>query len=1700
MIKRLLILCSLICLTVNLTAQKYGNEWINYGQKHYRISIPKTGLYRIDYNTLLASGIPLSTINPKNFQLFIKGNEQYITINGESDNVFNPTDYIEFFAKKNDASFDSLAYTGITRLPNPYIALFNDTNYAYLTWNSLLSNKRMQVETDVNFTGYTAASHFYSEKIEAYKSSYSLGPVILDIISDPRYVVGEGFGNNIHKGTVQQTAFSNLNVYQSASLPVYIKTSFSGASQQYLPGITYDHEVKLSYYDNLGNTVTLADTFFLGISQLLVEKHITSDKLQNTSQLYVSSENNFLFSMVPNQLHSTNIHYIYLKYPQNPDFLGSSEQSFFIDNGMFPKTYLDIQNVNVGSSQVILYDLTTHKYITTVVSGGNVKALIPNSASQKECFLTTTANINTVTALSPVNQTGFFVNYKTTNPDSAFLIVTHKSITNAVNYKTYRQSPAGGSHHVIMADIDDLYDQFAYGNIKNPLAIKNFCKYLSDSLPAPPKYLFLIGKSIQNDMVRIPGGNWNNCKIPTLGNPASDNSLTAGLHGANSVTPFIPVGRISVRSNSDLTHYLDKVIEHEGTLPDGLASPFPPKDWHKRVLHFSGGENGLQQHDFKTYLQIFGAHIQDTLYGARIFPFQKTTTAPIQITVSDSIKQLIDYGCSLITFFGHGSTTGFDQAIDNPAAYDNQGKYPLFLANSCYSGNIHLPDANSTSEVFTLIDKKGSIGFLASSSAGVVNTLYTFSNDFYTTLAHENYYKGVGDAIKSTAYKSSFIGSQIQEITNLEMTLEGDPSIRLNAFAKPDYEITNSSVYFNTTAHLDSIGINIVIKNNAKAINDTFIVRIQHYLPNGDSVTYFKEIQAPKNKDTLSFFIEKDYSKHVGLNHFNIQIDSYYEITELSEANNTTLGFVDLFIPGGDVVPVFPYKYAIIPNTTQITLKATTADPFALAVNYRIQLDTNDTFTSPAFTSTVINSPGGVINWNVNLPYTDSTVYFWRIRRDSLSPADSSFLWRESSFQVYHNKNGWGQSHFHQFKSDKYQFVKFKRATRRFDFENDKSSITCRNGFHRDANLSTIIPWTSINYSLNGYVMHLHPCVAFDGWTIALFDSISAQPRQSLPLPTATGTGTTSMNNCHCYPHPLNAFDYGENTFCGQSSTWQNDLFNLLDTIPVGTKVLAYSNQNHASSTFSTQLRNAFGSIGSNFIYNGNISDSIPIIIFGKKGMTPTQAHEVVGSSINSIIYLQDSIETNWNHGYIASEIIGPSSKWNSLHWRQESIEFPSHDSIKLKIVGIRANGIRDTMSVVFPKDSTDVYDLAHYIDAAVYPKMQLVAFMRDDVLKTPPQLKKWQVFFDPIPECAINPQLGFYNSSTVQAIQEGQNLVVRLPIENIGVVPFTDSLVVTYWVEDAQRIIHPLPHKLKAKPFVPNQVLIDTIRFDTFDENGINHFSGYNYLWVDVNPETHARHQLEQYHFNNIIRIGFNITKDNTNPLLDVTFDGTHILNGDIVSSKPHVLVTLKDENRYLALNDTSNFKVFIKYPNQGGEKRIYFANALQFTPAQLPSNSCKIEWRPEFAEDGKYKMIVQATDRSSNVSGSTDYNIQFEIVNKQTITEVLNYPNPFSTSTRFVFTLTGSEIPDIFTIQVMTITGKVVREINKNEMGNLHIGRNITEYAWDGKDEFGDKLANGVYLYRVITRSKGDAVEKRATDADSFFKKGVGKMVIMR
>lgn len=279
----------------------------------------------------------------------------------------------------------------------------------------------------------------------------------------------------------------------------------------------------------------------------------------------------------------------------------------------------------------------------------------------------------------------------------------------------------------------------------------------------------------------------------------------------------------------------------------------------------------------------------------------------------------------------------------------------------------------------------------------------------------------------------------------------------------------------------------------------------------------------------------------------------------------------------------------------------------------------------------------------------------------------------------------------------------------------------------------------------------------------------------------------------------------------------------------------------------------------------------------------------------------------------------------------------------------------------------------------------------------------------------------------------------------------------------------------------------------------------------MEVNPYINASltltDQLEWSHLNNILQYPFSVIEEDINPILDVTFNGIHILNKDIIAPTTEINISLNDENPYLLLDsdiDTSLFGIYITDPD-GLTSRIPFMDGsgnmvMNWIPGNENQNKFKISYPAYFEKSGVYLLLVQGSDKTGNESGDFEYEISFEVIHKSMITQLLNYPNPFSTSTRFVFTLTGDLVPDEVFIQIMTISGRVVREISESEIGPIQIGRNITEFAWDGRDQFGDLLANGVYLYRVKAQINGKDIDLLNSGADQYFHKGLGKMYIIR
>ena len=342
--------------------------------------------------------------------------------------------------------------------------------------------------------------------------------------------------------------------------------------------------------------------------------------------------------------------------------------------------------------------------------------------------------------------------------------------------------------------------------------------------------------------------------------------------------------------------------------------------------------------------------------------------------------------------------------------------------------------------------------------------------------------------------------------------------------------------------------------------------------------------------------------------------------------------------------------------------------------------------------------------------------------------------------------------------------------------------------------------------------------------------------------------------------------------------------------------------------------------------------------------------------------------------------------------------------------------------------------------------------------------------------------------------VDQGEPINFKLAFKNISPTAFDSTMKINITITDKDNQIHVLPVP-RGKKLIAGDTLVVSYTLDT------KLLPGNNTLFVDVNPNND---QVEQFHFNNVLYKDFFVRADTYNPLLDITFDGVHILNKDIVAAKPRIVARLKDESRFLALSDTALIKVQVRFPD-GSLHNYSFGDTMHFTPANLAAgeNAATIDLTPTFTQDGEYELIVTGKDVVGNKAGALDYHVIFTVISKAMISNLLNYPNPFTSSTAFVFTITGNEVPQNIRIQVLTITGKVVREITKDELGPLHVGRNITEFKWDGTDMYGAKLANGVYLYRVLTNLNGKSLEKYKADGDNtdkFFNKGYGKMVILR
>ncbi len=1675
------ILLSLILLSwlwpEEVPAQPYGNEWIRYDQTYYKISVAKDGMYRITYDDLVAAGFPVNSVDPGKIQIFHRGTEQAIYVEGQSDARLDPGDFIEFYGLRNDGTLDAELYRSPDAQSNKYINIFSDTTAYFLTWSATDNGQRMAFFREDNTGGLPPEPYHLDEMIQLFAEKYAPGlhyPVGVASAETllTTFDYGEGWtSGRIRKGKYRDFFLDGLTNREISGPPPVLEILLTGRNN-------LDHRVSIFAGPAAGSLRILGVVTFNSYYNKLFTDTLMWNDVAADGTLVVRVQ----VDGTGTASDFVSVSYIKLGFAAMMQLARGDEQVFRLRPNPSGKSYVEISDVPAEAKFYDITDPDRPLQIGFSRVSDKLSAIVPNTFSGRKLL---------VSAIPTVLPSLKVAEFRKTDPARAqFIIISNKYLRKPTTsysdpvkaYGSYRASAAGGGFDTLVVNIGSLYNDFSYGEI-TPLAIYRFVRYLVQK--GKPEYLLILGKGLtpNYDSYRkdFQSQEFKNL-VPPAGYPGADNTFSTGLSPSGYI-PVLPTGRVSAGVPEDVEAYLNKVKEAESVNYDNL--------WKKNLVHLSGGRSSWEQSLFYNYVESYRFIAEGPFLGGEVVTeTKKTTDATELINISDQVNA----GILQITFFGHSGTFGSDIEIgyvSNPGmGYNNKGKYPVILVNGCNAGDAYLP-VRGFGEDWIITPDLGAVGFIAHSSIGFPQKLNKFTSAYYRTAFADTAFinKGIGDILKRTAgrYESSVTVMSEADIAQIEQeSLQGDPALINFAARLPDYATEGDKVFATSkdglpiTAETDVFDLNVITSNYGKAVTDSLVVSVTRKLSDGREIQLDTLVFPPVfYQDTLVLEVKGIGKEGFGNNTFTITLDPLNEIPELNKDNNTAV--YQMFISLGGTACLFPAPFAI-EKDKKVDLVVQALDQLQGERSFIVELDTTDQFNSPVRQTTTLTGRTW-IKWPVelfqNFPERDSVVFYWRSKFVNPRP-DELDIWANSSFTYMKGSPpGWSMSHFQQFRDIKSDEIIPDQQRREWVFKTFKTNVYVRTFGANNPDFG----YQNVELKLDDmpFIFETRLCtdnsinlMAMDKSTTLPYLVLNFSPNPIL-----------DRRSCGRVPQVINNFITREIENQGRVEQY-------IDAVNDGDYVLMFSIGSLTYGSWPAATISKLAEIGVSPETIGSLQAGYPVIILGKKGSAPGTAIEILPDFADSIppeaqeLVLYHEVTGTLDKGVMESPAAGPASSWLDFSRQIAHAGNPPEDRYSFDIIGIAPD---QSEQVLFENVSSRTVDLSG-VSSSRFPFIKMRMHTENPGALVPTQLRRWTLRFETEPEGIIR----LADGQEAEGIekQEGDTVRVNMRFDNISDVDFSDSIQVNFTLFNRSQA-KSYADSMKIAALKAGEGSDIRLTMQTMDRGGKNDLKVFAnpYILPEVNYNNNLLDMKEFLHVN----------IDDENPILEVTVDGSFIMDGDLVSPSPLIALRVKDENKVRLKQDTTGIDLYIKKPCDGCafERISYSWPEVVWYPA-TPSSDFLMEYQPERLQDGIYRIKAQAVDAAGNLSGTEPYIISFEVINESQITNFYPYPNPFSSSTRFVFTLTGSEIPDNIIIQIMTVTGKVVREITRDEIGPIKIGNNITEYAWDGRDEFGDQLANGVYLYRVKVNMNGEEIKLRPTAGDKAFKNGFGKLYLLR
>ena len=250
-----------------------------------------------------------------------------------------------------------------------------------------------------------------------------------------------------------------------------------------------------------------------------------------------------------------------------------------------------------------------------------------------------------------------------------------------------------------------------------------------------------------------------------------------------------------------------------------------------------------------------------------------------------------------------------------------------------------------------------------------------------------------------------------------------------------------------------------------------------------------------------------------------------------------------------------------------------------------------------------------------------------------------------------------------------------------------------------------------------------------------------------------------------------------------------------------------------------------------------------------------------------------------------------------------------------------------------------------------------------------------------------------------------------------------------------------------------------------------------YDFGFGKISFYAHSDNEDALGYFDNFIIGGVdtsNVFSDDKGPDIRLFMNDDKFVFGGMTNENPLLIAYVSDSTGINTVGNGVGHDALIILNDD-------LANSIvinDFFEADLDSyNSGVFKYPFRKLPEGKHKLTLKVWDILNN---SSQESIEFIVVNSAELAlkHVLNYPNPFTTQTSFYFEQNQpGNLLDV-QIQIFTISGKLVKNIRQSVTMQ---GFRSDAIQWDGRDDFGDKLAKGVYLYKLRVRNEnGEIAEK--------------------